>query len=164
MIGKGMRLAVMMVCLSVTSLFASVSAQNVKLDLQVEDKWLVEVMDLLQEKSGYSFVYSAADVEGIGGLTFDLRGMTVTEALDAVLEGTGLTYTIEENLIILKKAPVQVAQTTKRIVKGVVLGTAPKDTLAGVNVMVKGTQAGVTTDMHGAFSIMIPDGEVTLVF
>ena len=39
------------------------------------------------------------------------------------------------------------------------VGTAPNDTLPGVTVMVKGTTTGVTTDVHGKFSIVIPDGD-----
>ena len=163
-LGRPFRLAVMLMCLWATPLFANVSAQNVRMDLSVENKSLVEVMDLLKAKTDYSFVYSAADVEGVRGLTHDFKDMTVEEILDVLLKDTGLSYTIEDNLIILKRIPTPAAQTQRRVVKGVVLGETERDTLPGVNVMVKGTTSGVTTDIHGKFSIAIPDGEVTLVF
>ena len=161
---KSLRWTVMIVCLTVTSFFANASAQNMRLDLTVEDKSLVEVMDILKEKTGYSFVYSAADVEGVAGLTYDFKDMTVSEMLDVMLRDTGLSYKIEGDLIILKKAPAPVAQTQKRVVKGVVLGNNERDTLPGVNVLVKGTTTGVVTDIHGKFSIAIPDGDVSLLF
>ena len=104
-LGKAMRLTVMLVCVSVSSLFANASAQSMRVDLKVEDKSLVEVMDILKAQTGYSFVYSAGDVENVRGITLDVRDMTVTEVLDIVLEGTNLTYKIEDDLIILKKAP-----------------------------------------------------------
>ena len=157
-------MAVMLMCLWATPLFANVSAQNMRMDLSVENKSLVEVMDLLKEKTGYSFVYSASDVEDVRGLTHNFKDMTVEEILDVLLKDTGLSYKIEDDLIILKKIPTVAAQTQRRVVKGVVLGETERDTLPGVNVMVKGTTSGVTTDIHGKFSIAIPDGEVTLVF
>ena len=157
-------MAVMLMCLWVTPLFANVSAQKMRMDLSVENKSLVEVMDLLKEKTGYSFVYSASDVEDVRGLTHNFKDMTVEEILDILLKDTGLSYKIEDDLIILKKIPTVAAQTQRRVVKGVVLGETERDTLPGVNVMVKGTTSGVMTDLHGKFSIAIPDGEVTLVF
>ena len=163
-LGRPFRLAVMLMCLWATPLFANVSAQNMRMDLSVENKSLVEVMDLLKEKTGYSFVYSASDVEDVRGLTHNFKDMTVEEILDVLLKDTGLSYKIEDDLIILKKIPTVAAQTQRRVVKGVVLGETERDTLPGVNVMVKGTTSGVTTDIHGKFSIAIPDGEVTLVF
>ena len=162
--GRPFRLAVMLMCLWVTPLFANVSAQKMRMDLSVENKSLVEVMDLLKEKTGYSFVYSASDVEDVRGLTHNFKDMTVEEILDILLKDTGLSYKIEDDLIILKKIPTVAAQTQRRVVKGVVLGETERDTLPGVNVMVKGTTSGVMTDLHGKFSIAIPDGEVTLVF
>ncbi|MEY8592955.1 SusC/RagA family TonB-linked outer membrane protein [Butyricimonas hominis] len=154
---KTMRLVVLLLLFSVGSvLFAN--AQGVRLDLQVKQKSLIEVIDILKQKTGFSFVYSAADAERVTGLTFDLKNKTIREVLDAVLAKTNFVYTIDDKVIILKrKVPVRPA--AKRMVRGVVVGTAPNDTLPGVTVMVKGTTTGVTTDVHGKFSIVIPDGD-----
>ena len=75
-----MRLVVLLLLFSVGSvLFAN--AQGVRLDLQVKQKSLIEVIDILKQKTGFSFVYSAADAERVTGLTFDLKNKTIREVL-----------------------------------------------------------------------------------
>ena len=51
-----MKLFVLFVMLSSGSLFASVKAQQVKLNLEIENKSLIEIMDMLKEKAGVQFV------------------------------------------------------------------------------------------------------------
>ncbi len=159
---RTIKLVVLLLVLSASMLFAN--AQDMKLNLQVKQKSLIEVVDILKQKSGLSFIYSAADVEQVVGITINVQDKTIREILDIVLAGTNLVYTIEKDLIILKRTtPIQ--QLKKRTVTGVVLGTTPRDTLPGVTVLVKGTTRGVTTDVHGKFTMVIPDGDdVVLCF
>ena len=161
---RTMKLVIVFLMMSAGSLWANVSAQEMKLNLDIKDKTLIEVMDLLKQKSGFSFIYSATDVEKINGISMNVHDKTIREILDIVLKGTNLMYTIEDELIILKRMTLM-QQVNKRTVTGVVLGTAHKDTLPGVSVVVKGTTKGVTTDVHGKFTIVIPDGDdVVLCF
>lgn len=53
---RTMKLIIVFLWVSVSALFANVAAQDMKLDLRVEHKSLIEVMDLLKQKSGF-FVY-----------------------------------------------------------------------------------------------------------
>ena len=162
---RTMKLIIVFLMVSVSTLFANVAAQDMKLDLRVEHKSLIEVMDLLKQKSGFSFIYSAAEVESVTGITMDVRDKTIREVLDIALSGTELTYTIESNLIILRKVAAQQQQQQKRVVTGYVTGQNVKDTLPGVTVIVKGTSKGVTTDIHGKYTIILPDGDdVVLCF
>lgn len=55
---RTMKLIIVFLMVSVSALFANVAAQDMKLDLRVEHKSLIEVMDLLKQKSGFSFIYS----------------------------------------------------------------------------------------------------------
>ncbi|WP_211093322.1 TonB-dependent receptor domain-containing protein [Flammeovirga agarivorans] len=50
-----------------------------------------------------------------------------------------------------------------RVVKGTVTENGSSEPLPGVNVLVKGTTTGTTTDFNGAFSLSVADG-TTLVF
>ena len=58
---------------------------------------------------------------------------------------------------------VPAGQASTREVKGLVLDTTEQP-LMGVAVVLAGTTQGVTTDLDGAFSINVPNGEVTLEF
>jgi tonB-linked outer membrane protein, susC/ragA family len=156
-----LKLVVIFFGISVGSIFAKASAQGMKLDLVVQNKSLVEVMDLLKQKSGCSFIYSAVDVEKVKNLSLRAENMTLSEILDRILEGTGLIYSIEDKIVILKRAVLQ-QQVKVRTVSGVVLGQA-KDTLAGVTVMVKGTSKGVITDKHGKYTLVLPEGDDVVI-
>lgn len=52
----------------------------------------------------------------------------------------------------------------ERIIQGTVLEHGSNEPLIGVNVVVKGTTIGTTTDVEGRYSIKIPSDEVVLVF
>jgi TonB-linked SusC/RagA family outer membrane protein len=52
----------------------------------------------------------------------------------------------------------------ERIVSGKVTSAEDGTTLPGVNIIVKGTTTGTTTDTNGAFSLTVPSGESVLVF
>ena len=49
-------------------------------------------------------------------------------------------------------------------VSGRVTDAATNEALAGCTVVLKGTQRGTTTDANGAYSIVVPDANATLVF
>ncbi len=51
-----------------------------------------------------------------------------------------------------------------RIIRGTVVDASGSEPLPGVNVLLKGTTQGTTTDASGAFDLRIPDGSSTLVF
>jgi TonB-linked SusC/RagA family outer membrane protein len=56
------------------------------------------------------------------------------------------------------------ATAQERIVSGVVKSTEDNTTLAGVNVVVKGTATGTITDVEGKYSLPVPPESQTLVF
>jgi TonB-linked SusC/RagA family outer membrane protein len=64
-------------------------------------------------------------------------------------------------LALLTAAPAQAQQTR---VSGTVTSAETGETLAGVNVTVKGTPIGTLTNTSGVFSLLVPTPEDTLVF
>ena len=142
---------------SMGTLFAKVSAQEMTLSLKVENKSLIELMDLLKQKSGCSFIYSTEDVREVKNLTLQAEEVTLQEILNIALKGTDLVYTIDDKIVILKRVLSQQQQVNVRKVSGVVLDQK-RDTLPGVSVVVKGTSKGVITDGHGKFTIVLPEG------
>ncbi|QHT68930.1 TonB-dependent receptor [Rhodocytophaga rosea] len=53
---------------------------------------------------------------------------------------------------------------TALTVTGKVIEMETNEPLVGVNVLVKGTTTGTTTDPNGSYSLQVPDGNATLVF
>lgn len=59
---------------------------------------------------------------------------------------------------------VLVSAFAQLTVRGTVTSAGDEGGLPGVNVVVKGTTTGTTTDAEGKYTIEVPDGNVTLVF
>jgi TonB-dependent starch-binding outer membrane protein SusC len=76
------------------------------------------------------------------------RGMTTPQLLTNRIGQLGLITT----------------SSIDRTVRGSITDSETGSTLAGVSVVVKGTNRGVTTDGQGRYSLSVPDGATTLVF
>jgi TonB-linked SusC/RagA family outer membrane protein len=64
-------------------------------------------------------------------------------------------------LILFVSASLQ-GQTRK--IQGIVMDSTSRESLPGVNILIKGTDRGVSTDANGKFEIMLPAGNDVLVF
>src|SRR3990172_12275109 len=76
-----------------------------RIDVRVKEADLVDVINMLAEKAGYN-IGVGSDVSG--KVTFDLHGVTVQDALDAVLNINGYGYEEKGGIIFIK--PFQSSQ------------------------------------------------------
>ncbi len=97
-----------------------------------------------------------------GEVKLNMENVTLKEALERVLEGTGIEAFIStEGNIILRSMEQQ--SPRKKDVKGkVVSGTG--EPLPGVSVTVKGTAEGTVTDIEGNYNLIGVPGNATIVF
>lgn len=68
------------------------------------------------------------------------------------------------SLIVLCILSWQIAYAQNYTVSGVVTSSDDGSPMPGVSVVVKGTTTGITTDIDGNYSIVLPDGKRVLVF
>lgn len=83
-------------------------------------------------------------------------------ALAVHAEGIFYATTAPEANAVEMNAPNEMQQT--KIVQGTVLEEGTNEPLIGVNVVVKGTTIGTTTDIEGKYSIKVPSENSVLVF
>lgn len=165
-ISRIMKVCVILLLTGLTTLHAEVFSQLRKVSLEVSNQSLLNVLDLLQEKSGYTFLFSSSDLQGARKISLKIENKSVSEVLDVCLTGTDLSYELSENLIILKRR--ETTQTIQAQQKMLIQGNV-KDksgtTLPGVSVLLKGTTVGVTTGIDGSFKFEVPDNkDIVLVF
>lgn len=139
------------------------------MSVEVTNGDIRQVMEAIKAQSDYTFVYNAEEIDEIGNVSVNERDAGVRAILDACLAGTGFTYTIIDNVIVIKKAPAQTKAQAAQEVKRIKGRVTDKDgnPLPGVSVLLKGTSFGVATDAEGRFEMVQPKdstGELILSF
>ena len=134
------------------------SAQDI--DTAYKNTPIEKVFSDLREKTKHEFVYQKQILQGVKPVTCTLKDKSLEEVLDQVLKGTGLTFEIVDNTVIIRKGKKKDAQQpqlgNKRTLTGTVLDTQGEP-LPGASIYVKGdTKNDVTADAEGRFTLSVP--------
>ena len=123
---------------------------------------LSTVLNDLEKQTSMFFVYNVNDVKTDRKVSISATKRPLTEVMGQLFSGTGITYTIIDNHIVLSmigdednNQPVK----TPIKAKGVVTD-ANGEPLIGVSVLIKGTSQGTITNFDGAFEIQAAKGDV----
>ena len=148
---------------------ASASAQE-NYEVNCSNLRLSEVLKEVTRETGYSFVYNNTSLDLSRTVTVNVSSPDINVVLEAVFEGTGITWILMDKQIALRQEEVPqnnqeaAPQQGVRKIRGQVLDNEDIP-LVGADVLVKGTTAGVYTDVDGYYEIEVPDNpEVSLVF
>lgn len=114
----------------------------------------------IEKQTNMSVDYNREVIDIRKTVTIPAKSGSVTDIMTALLQGTGCTYTIKENHIVISAIPVTAQQGTKRTVTGTITDERG-DPVIGANVIEKGTLNGVVTDIYGKFSLSV-DNNATL--
>ena len=128
--------------------------------IEAKSETLTSVLKRLERLSGYKMMYANDDVAGVKVST-SVKTTDVSKALDQILKGTGLTYTIDKQFVTIKKVPFVAASAPKGeafIMQGHVYDESGLD-VPGVTVMIVGTDKGTATDVDGRFSLKVRAGD-----
>ena len=148
-------------------------SQTTKLNLQLKDATLEQVIWAIKEKTEFDFFYNSDDIQDVKGLDIDSKNSTADEILELCLRNTSLTYEIVNKTVIIKKSELKKEpsktkepgeqQPQAKTVKGRIIdaGGSP---IPGTTIMVKGQTIGTIADVDGNFELEIPLDSKTLVF
>lgn len=157
-----MKVTLLLVFLSLAQLQASVSAQLVSVKLK--NASLQEIFEQVKLQTNVSFMFSNDDVSGIARRDFRVEDVDVHTVLEKCLIGTGLTFEIVDNVVIVKKIEMQEQAVERAVIKGYVKNSKG-ESLPGVTIAIKGTTLGTVSDAEGHFKIEIPKRkDIILVF
>lgn len=152
---RRIKLFVLLSMFGVCTSWAGVHAQNGRVSLNVKDMELSAVLQQIEQQTGYMFVYKSSDIASAGKVSLTEESQQVSDVLNRCLANTGLTYTFNDNLIVIQKEASQ--QPAPRLTGTV---TDAKGTpLPGVTVVIKGTALGVVTDADGNYTLQLPEAE-----
>lgn len=148
-----------------------------KITIQVEGQPVKRVLHQIEQQVNARFVFSSQIIQSNRKISVHSQAEPLVDVLSRVLKPLQLTYEVSGNNIIIKPGhPAKALEADKaQTALPTPIGTAVRtvsgtvsdpggDTLPGVNVLVKGTQKGITTDAQGQFKLDMADSETTLVF
>ena len=149
-----MRLTALLLLVGAMHVSASSMAQT-KVSLTMRNATVQEVFQRLESMTEYTFLYKLDLVKDCGRVDVDAKDEDFGRLLADVLEPLGLTFKIDDRVVVIlrddeKKAPKEL------VIKGRVM---MKDStgVPGATVVLKGTSVGVVTDSEGEFTLAIPD-------
>ena len=138
-----------------------------KVTIHVTNATLQEVIQSIERQTSLGFMYDPKEIAEVKGLSLNFKNVDVKIVLEAALKGTSLTYTIENETILITQKERKAGDKTPDVwnIRGRV---TDKDSMAlpGVTVMLKGTSVGVVSDIKGEFKLDVPvvEGGITLRF
>lgn len=155
-----------------TSLTASADGWAQGVTLSENNVKIEQVFKEIKRQTGYVFFYDDQILKDANRVSIYVKNETVEKVLDEIFRDQPLDYTIvKKTITIIQKAnsyysknsieskDENLSQPPPKLIYGVVKDTDGKP-LAGVSVILRGTNKGTTTDNEGKFSIDAETGNV----
>ena len=128
-----------------------------RISLSVKKEPLSNVLSLIEQKSGYRFLYEYKAVFDTKEVSLQVKDALLEDVLYQILRGTGLSWKINENNLVV----ISVSDETG-IPANVITGTVRNekgDPLANVSVLIKGSSRGTQTNEKGYFSLQADEND-----
>lgn len=154
---------ILTILLFVLALHSSARTYSQGISLEVKNATLEEVFRLIENQSGFSFVYSRESLDRTGRVSLRVVNEAIDIVLDKALAGQPLAYAIDGKFIIIKVAtPISETRPARLDISGKVInenGLA----IAGATVTVKSSRTAVATNTEGEFLLTGIDSAAVLV-
>jgi TonB-linked SusC/RagA family outer membrane protein len=138
-----------------------------KLTITQKNASLEQIFKEINKQTGYTFVYTESLLKGTKKVTITATNATLEQVLNECLKDQSLTYSILNELVILKQEqdkvynsppppPPPVAITGK-------VANEKGEPLVGASIVEKGGKSSTTSNGEGRFTISVSNATATLV-
>lgn len=159
-----MRFTIFIVFITLTQALAVSSySQQLKLSLNLKNARLEEVIDEIEKKTDYFFLYNKDQINIDRKIDIRVEGQDLKEVLDRVFSNSDISYSIKNRQILLSSSQIASQFEQQKEVSGKVTDSSGAP-LPGVTVVVKGTTNGTITDFDGNYTLTNVPSEAILVF
>ena len=157
---KSIRKSILIICLLLVG--SAIYAQNSsKITIKRKNISLQEALAEVRKLTHMSISYNDSQLP-VNRISLDIEKQPLEQALKVILKGTGFTYLIKDNYIMI--VPEQnIKKAKSRNISGNVVD-AKGEPLIGVTVIEKGTTNGAVTDLDGNYKITTKTATPVLVF
>ena len=170
-----MKLVSFVLFIGALSVSASSYSQKTRIDLNIHNSNIRDILHSIENTSEFIFVYDAAYINSVSNRSIVVKSKMISEVLDQLFLGTGVAYLIDDRQVFLYNrkdlstltSPEALLLLNQQSQKKEISGSV-KDSkgisLPGVSVIVKGSSTGTVTDADGKFRLSIPLDTKTLIF
>ena len=138
------------------------------ISIKVENERVKTILSQIEKSIETKFAYNPQSIPVNRKVTLSLENEKLADVLDRLLSPFEVQFEVSGDFIILSRrgpADSSEGRTSAAIIP--VSGTVTDEkgeALPGVNVLVKGTTIGTTTDAAGKYALEVPDASSILVF
>lgn len=165
------KLCLLILICSTFTIYAGSYAQNARVNLEMKDTRLHDVVNAIKQQTQFEFAYDANMESFIfKNISINVRNESIDKVMERVLQGTDIRYKVIDKIILLSRNSVKTTSglerttdTQKQKVTGIVTDETTGEAIPGASVVIDGTSLGVITNVDGKFSLDIPKPNVTLV-
>lgn len=152
-----------------TSLANNIKAQdalNQSISLSMQNSEIGNVINNIEKITKTKFVFSSKTIDLTKKVNVNFKNEKLKNVLDIFLNQNNITYKIIGGQIVLfPSEPRKLSSTNVEVDKPIQgkVSDQKGEALPGVNVVIKGSMRGVSTDSDGKFSINANSGDVIIV-
>ncbi|MFA5044549.1 MAG: SusC/RagA family TonB-linked outer membrane protein [Paludibacter sp.] len=154
-------LPVLIVCMILQLMSSKTFAQTTSLTLDMKNVPVEEVLNVIESKTVYRFLYNKQLVDVTRKVTVACKSEDLTQILTDIFKGTDVAFNVNGKQIVLSKSEKKSALPEKQIT-GKVIDPAGM-AIIGATVVVKGTKNGTITNIDGNFTLEVPDKAILMV-
>ncbi len=170
-------LAVLLMTFGSLQLQADTTVERERISIDRESVSIKEVLKEITRQSGHRFFYSSQQVDVKKRITVHLHNVSLSDALTDVLKGVPVAFKVIGKQIILYDVYPEARDrysssddmgrpyiAAVHSVSGRVTSSSENFGLPGVNIVLKGTTIGTTSDAEGQYTLALPAEDGVLVF
>lgn len=138
-----------------------------KVTINLKDAPLERLFNEIKKQTGYKFLYINKLVQNAKKITIEVKDTPMEDVLEQCLKEQSFGYEIKERTIVITPKSATIKQELMqppgpKEVRGIITDENGAPAL-GVNVLVKGTNKGTTTNVKGEFILKDVDGNAVLL-
>lgn len=139
------------------------------ISIRVENERVKSILSHIEKSIRTKFAYNPQSIPVNQKVTLSLENEKLSDVLDRLLTPFEVSYEVSGEYIILSREAAYTfrsAAENEKVAQTVSGKVTQEDgePIPGVNVLLKGTSIGTTTDADGKYSIQVPGTESVLVF
>lgn len=142
---------------------AAIYAQ--KITINKANITIEEVFQSIKQQTNYVFVYNSKEIKNLK-ISIHAQNATIEEIMEECLKNQPFIFKISGKNVLIKKKTIQSTPPSPLLQQKEIRGKVVDEQnqpIPGVNVKLKGTNTGVSTDTEGMYRLLASAGE-TLIF